>query len=392
MSQPWDVAVLGGGVIGLACAFELARRGKSGIVIERDQPGQHASRVAAGLLGTAALPLGEQDEIYPLKLDSLRRYPQFIADLESASGTDAGYRADGTLWVARDADEDQQLDQLHAERLERGLDARRLSADEVQALEPGLTSGLRSGLLVEDDAQIDPRRLLAALTRAAEALGVRIQSQSEAQGAKFDEASALWTVQLRANGAASAPPVVSARALLLTAGPWCDQLHNLADDAALAPSGVGPVKGQLLRLRGPNLIDRVIRTTNIDLAQRVDGELIVASTKEPEAGWNLAPTEAARELLLARACHLLPALRGLPIEEQSVGLRPAVNDHLPIIGPAGRPGLWIATGHYRHGILLAPSTAHWLAEAMESGETPSEISVYGLERRGSPPLSLEAAS
>ena len=181
---------------------------------------------------------------------------------------------------------------------------------------------------------------------------------------------------------------------MVTAGPWCDQIANRTHESqeALAPSGVGPVKGQLLRLRGPDLIDRCIRTTNIDIAQRRHGELIVASTKEPEAGWDLSPTDEARDELLDRAYGVLPALRDVELEEHSVGLRPAVADHMPIIGSAGRPGLWIATGHYRHGILLAPATAHWLAETMERGETPEMIAPYGIDRPRAQPQSLEAAS
>ncbi len=383
-----DVAVVGAGVIGLSIAFELARRGREVVVIERDNPGQHASTVAAGLLGTAALPLGEQDDIYPLKLDSLRRYADFVARVESASGMDAGYRTDGTLWLARDAAEDALLDQLNDERGDRGLDSRRVTAAQVRALEPNLVSGLLSGLIVDDDVQVDPRQLLPALAQAAQASGVRIVEQQSVTHGDFGDATSHWALT---NGEEI---VARAGNVVVTAGPWCDQIASRTPEShePLAPSGVGPVKGQLLRLRGPALIDRCIRTTNIDIAQRQHGELIVASTKEPEAGWDLSPTSEARDELLRRACGVLPALREVDLEEHSVGLRPAVDDHMPIIGPAGRPGLWIATGHYRHGILLAPATAHWLAETMEHGETPELISPYGIDRPAAQPHSLEAAS
>ena len=383
-----DVAVVGAGVIGLSVAFELARRGREVVVIERDRPGQHASTVGAGLLGTAALPLGEQDDIYPLKLDSLRRYADFVARIESASGMDAGYRTDGTLWLARDAAEDALLDQLNEERQQRGLESRRVTAAEVRALEPNLVSGLVSGLIVDDDVQVDPRQLLPALAQAAQVSGMRIIEQQAVTHGDFDDTTSHWAL------ASGEEIVTRADNVVVTAGPWCDRIANRTPEShePLAPSGVGPVKGQLLRLRGPALIDRCIRTTNIDIAQRLHGELIVASTKEPEAGWDLSPTDEARDELLRRACGVLPALRDVDLEEHSVGLRPAVDDHMPIIGPAGRPGLWIATGHYRHGILLAPATAHWLAETMERGETPELISPYGIDRPAAQPHSLEAAS
>ena len=155
---------------------------------------------------------------------------------------------------------------------------------------------------------------------------------------------------------------------------------------------MGPVKGQLLRLRAPRVIDRVVRSTTVSLAQRRDGELIVASTKEPEAGWSLEPTAEAREELLDRADGLLPGIRELEVEEHSVGLRPAVADHMPVIGSAGRRGLWIATGHYQHGILLAPATAHWLAEAIESGDVPAMLKPYGIDRLGQSSMNMEAAT
>ena len=390
----WDVAIIGGGVIGLTCAFELSRRGHKVALIERDQPGQHASRVAAGLLGTASLPVGEDDNIFPLKLDSLRRYPEYIAKVESIGRGSAGYRLDGTLWVARDADEDEQLQALHEKRMQLGLRSVRVAANEIFVIEPELASGLVGGLRIDEDVQVDPRRLLERLKRGVRMTGVKLLTEHEAIGGQFDESEDVWTVQSRAQQADVDDSSVQARNVLLTAGPWCDQIVETSRQpaTALSPAGVGPVKGQLLRLRGPRVIDRVVRATTVSLAQRRDGELIVASTKEPEAGWSLEPTAEAREELLARADGLLPGIRELAVEEHSVGLRPAVADHMPVIGPAGRPGLWIATGHFQHGILLAPATAHWLAEAIESGDVPAPLEPYGIERLGQTPVNMEAAT
>ena len=392
--QVWDVAIIGGGIIGLACAFELARRGRKVTLVERDQPGRHASRVAAGLLGTATLPVGDDAAIFPLKLDSLRRYPQFIAKVESIGRRSAGYRTDGTLWVARTADEDEQLKALHQERVSRGLRSQRLAKSEIFNIEPELPGELLGGLLVDEDVQVDPRRLLAALERGNRYARVSLLSGCEASGGEYDESAETWTVDIRSEATGAADDSIQSREVLITAGPWCDEIVETASGGArpLAQSGVGPVKGQLLRLRGQRIIDRVIRTSNVSLAQRRDGELIVASTKEPEAGWDLTPTDEAREALLARAAELIPRIRELDLEEHSVGLRPAVADHMPVVGPAGRPGLWIATGHFQHGILLAPATAHWLAEAIETGDVPDLLAPYGIERLGQPQPNTEAAS
>ena len=392
--QTWDVAIVGGGVIGLACAFELARRRRRVLLIERDQPGSHASRVAAGLLSTVGLPLGEDDDLFPLKLDSLRRYPQFIAKVESISRMSSGFRTDGTLWVARTAEDDEQLDQLHDKRNQLRLLSRRVTAREVASFEPELAPGAVSGLLVEEEVQVDPRRLLNTLEQGCKTVRATIVSSQGVTGGEYDETAQTWSLSLEAASSEDQQDSVLAKEVVITAGPWCDAIIDAASESAtpLATTGVGPVKGQLLRMRGPALIERVIQTTGIALAQRRDGELIVASTKEPEAGWDLTATDDARESLLQRGTELLPALSGLELEEHSVGLRPATRDHMPVIGPTGREGLWIATGHYRHGVLLAPSTAFWLAEAMESGDVPEVLRPYGIERLRQSQISQEAAT
>ena len=376
MTSPatWDLAVVGGGTVGLACAFALAQRGWSVTVLERDTPGAHASRIAAGLLGTASFPLGEQDAIFPLRLDSLRRYPQFVAEIEAAGGVDAGYQTEGTPWLARDAAELAQLEALQADRAEKGLQSELVTAAEAAALEPNVQAALVGGLRVDDDVQIDPRRLLQSLLAALEAVDVEVRSGCDVVGARQEGDG--WSLTLRDQ------PAVRARQLLLTAGPWSDQILNLDQERAsapLAPAQIGPVKGQLLRLQAPPLLSRVVHTLDTLLAQRRHGEVIAAATIEPDAGWDLTPTAEAREDLLARAAAVLPQVREAELVEHSVGLRPAAPDRLPVLGAAG-PNLWIAAGHFRHGILLAPATAHYLAEALTSGETPAALTDYSLAR------------
>ena len=377
----WDAAVIGAGVIGLSIALELSRRGRRVIIVERDQPGYHASRIAAGLLGTAGLPVGELPAMQPLKLDSLRRYPQFIADLESISGRDAGYHDDGTLWVAKDDDDAEQLELLHADRQQHGLTAQMLTGGEALELEPNLTGALVSGLLIEDDVQIDPRRLIGALVSACLAQGVEIRNGCEIDRASRNDDG--WT--LTPTSESSSTESISAALVVVSAGPWCDRIRRDAPDVEpgvepVVASGVGPVKGQLLRLRGPHLLQRVVRTPGVSLSQRRNGELIAASSKEPEAGWDRSPTDLARGTLWDRAAVLVAQIGDFELEEQSVGIRPAVSDHYPLIGPAG-DGLWIATGHYQHGILLAPATAHYLVEAIERGTVPDAIASFGTEAR-----------
>ena len=263
---------------------------------------------------------------------------------------------------------------LHDVRSERGLQSNLIGADKLFGVEPELSGDLVGGLLVDEDVQVDPRRLLRALVRAVRSVRARLVTETEVSGGTYDETEGVWRLDI------SSQPSISARNVILTAGPWCDQIVESASGSPLAETGVGPVKGQLLRMRGPRVIDRVVRTTDLSMAQRRSGELIVASTKEPEAGWDLTPTGEARETLLERASSVLLRVAELELVEHSVGLRPALPDHLPVIGSGGRPGLFVATGHFQHGILLAPSTAYWIAEAMDSEDVPEMIAHYAIDR------------
>ncbi|HKQ62282.1 MAG TPA: FAD-dependent oxidoreductase, partial [Candidatus Polarisedimenticolaceae bacterium] len=147
----------------------------------------------------------------------------------------------------------------------------------------------------------------------------------------------------------------------------------------IAAPPLRPLKGQLVRLRGPRLLHHLVRTPDVYLVARADGELLVGATME-EQGYDLRPTAGAVLELLRRGQELLPALDELELREISVGLRPAVDDHLPVVGESEVRGLFLALGHFRHGILLAPATAHYLAGWIEQGRPPAELAPFRPER------------
>jgi glycine oxidase len=156
--------------------------------------------------------------------------------------------------------------------------------------------------------------------------------------------------------------------VVLAAGAWCDRelRHPLGE------TGIRPVKGQLVRLRGPRLLRHVVRTPDVYLVPREDGELLVGATME-EMGFDVGSTAGAVMDLLRHGWEALPGIYDLELAEVSVGLRSAVEDHLPLIGASGIEGLFLATGHFRNGILLAPGTAHHLARQMTEGREPREL-------------------
>ncbi|WKK22386.1 glycine oxidase ThiO [Streptomyces olivoreticuli] len=362
-----DVLVVGGGVIGLVTAWRAAQRGLRTAVAD-PAPGGGAAHVAAGMLAAVTeLHYGEQ-ELLALNLASARRYPQFTAELEEASGRDTGYRACGTLAVALDADDRAHLRELHALQQRCGLDAQWLSGRECRRLEPMLAPGVCGGVRVDGDHQTDPRRLALALLTACERAGVAFHRS---------EAVRLLLSGDRATGAELADGTrVSAGRTVLAAGSRSGTLEGVP--AHVLPP-VRPVKGQVLRLRVPpayapflsRTVRAVVRGGHVYLVPRENGELVVGATTE-ELGWDTTVTAGGVYELLRDAHELVPGITELPLVETLAGLRPGSPDNAPLLGPTALPGLFAATGHHRNGVLLTPLTGEVMAEALTTGRLPDE--------------------
>ncbi|WP_433548051.1 glycine oxidase ThiO [Streptomyces sp. CA-294286] len=365
--RPYDVLVIGGGIIGLVTAWRAAQRGLRTALADPD-PGGGAAQVAAGMLAAVTeLHYGEQT-LLGLNLASARRYPEFVAELEEAGGLDTGYRACGTLAVALDADDRAHLRELHALQRQSGLTSEWLSGRDCRRLEPMLAPGVRGGLRVDGDHQIDPRRLAAALLAACERAGVILYRAT---------AERLSVVRERAAGALLADGTrVVADQVVLAAGSLSGRLAGVPPEV-LVP--VRPVKGQVLRLTVPRAyapflnrtVRAVVRGSHVYLVPRENGELVVGATTE-ELGWDTTVTAGGVYELLRDAHELVPGITELPLTETRAGLRPASPDNAPLLGPTALPGLLLATGHYRNGVLLTPVTGDALATVLTTGELPEE--------------------
>jgi len=339
-----NVAVIGGGVIGLAIAWRAAQQGLR-VTLADPAPGGGASRVAAGMLA----PVGEahfgESALLQLSLDSWRLYPRFTDELQSVSGRPSGYRECGTLLVARDADDNASLAREYRFRVAEGLRVERLSSRECLALEPGLAPSIRGGILAAGDHQVDPRLLAAALLAACERSGVDVVRS---------RASLLVSAGRVAGVSTEEGHDRPADAVVIAAGCWTPLVTGLPAEAV---PPVRPVKGQILRLGGAAPpAQRVIRGLDVYLVPRADGSVVVGSTVE-ERGFDTAVTAGAVYGLLRDARELLPDVAELELVEVAAGLRPGTPDNAPLIGATSVPGLIIATGHYRNGVLLAPITA-----------------------------------
>jgi glycine oxidase len=313
-----------------------------------------------------------EEALLQLNLDGSRRWRSFAAQLAEASGHDPGYRECGAVLVARDADDLAALHALLRFQRELGLQVEPLGSRELRALEPGLAPGVRGGIHVSGDHQVDNRACIAALQAACEQMGVAVRAgrvsglllQGErVTGVRLDSGSAI-----------------SAGAVALSAGCWSGQLEGI-DPRALPP--VRPVKGQLLHLRGtavPPLATHIVRGLDCYVVTRPDGRVVAGATVE-EQGFDLTPTAGAVHDLLRDARDLLPGIAELDFVEVAVGLRPGTPDNAPVIGPApGLDGLVYATGHYRNGVLLAPITADLIAQLLDTGKLPEQAAAFAPER------------
>jgi glycine oxidase len=384
-SRTSDVLVIGGGIIGLVTAWRAAQRGFTTAVLD-PEPGGGAAQVAAGMLAAVTeLHHGEQT-LLALNLASARRYPGFAAELTDLTGRGLGYRRSGTLAVALDADDRAHLRELHALQRESGLESEWLSGRECRRLEPMLAPGVRGGLRVDGDHQVDPRRLAAALVTACERAGVVFHREW---------AERLTVVRERAAGAVTrAGTELTAGQVVLAAGSLSGRLAGVPRDV-LPP--VRPVKGQVLRLTVPErtapfltrTVRAVVRGSHAYLVPRENGELVVGATSE-EQGWDTTVTAGGVYELLRDAHELVPGITELPLTETRAGLRPGSPDNAPLLGPSDLDGLLLATGHYRNGVLLTPVTGDALAHALATGELPEEARPFTPRRFSAAPAARPA--
>jgi glycine oxidase len=378
-----DVLVIGGGVIGLAIGWRAAQRGMRVTVADPD-PGRGASHAAAGMLTPVAEAAYAERELFELGRVSLDRYPAFAAELAQETGLAVGFRQTGTLLVGYDADDMAAVSEHAVLRETFGAPSQRLSGRECRKAEPLLGPAVCGGLLVADDASVDPRRLTDALLAAMQKAGaVHLP----------ERAVRLLTARDRAVGAELADgTAVSAAQVVLSAGWASASLPGLP--AAAAPP-VRPVKGQIVRLRPtsatlaaglpPSLISRTVRGltrgSSVYLVPRDDGELVVGATQE-EMGTDTTVTAGGVWQLLRDARAIVPGITELEFAEAVAGLRPGTPDNAPVLGPSDLPGLVLATGHFRSGVLLAPVTADLIAELLATGASAAAASPFRPQRFG----------
>ncbi|GAA3993814.1 glycine oxidase ThiO [Allokutzneria multivorans] len=341
-----SVVVVGAGVIGLSVAWRAASAGFAVSVLD-PAPASGASAVAGGMLAPVTEAWPGEESLLELGSASLRRWPEFARELGAASGRDAGLREEGTLVVAVDAADRASLTLLAEYLASLGRGAESLTGKQIRALEPSIGPSVRSGLSVPGDLAVDNRMVLAALRSVCEVESVRVAKVGPG------------TVRL-ADGTTR-----RADAVVLAAGAWSGQLYEPLRDV------VRPVKGEILRLRATRSTlpppSRTVRCSvqgnHVYLVPRDGGGLVVGATQY-EAGFDTTVTAGGVRDLLRWAEQVLPSISEYEFVECAAGLRPATADNLPVIREV-EPGLVVATGHHRNGMLLAPITADLVLAELE---------------------------
>lgn len=338
-----DAIVVGGGIIGCSIAWALAREKLDVLVLERQQPGSESSGAAAGMLTlTVHAPFDEQ--LLPLSRASLAAFPEFVAEVEAQAELKTGFRRCGGLELFFGPEGLEQQRQQHARLAAHRIPVEELTSEQVQALEPALNPQTVAALRLHDEAVVDSRRLTRAVAVAARRQGAEIRCGTLVQD--------ICTEQGHCTGVWVDGEFLAAGQVIVAAGASSGQLAAVRRYAPTRPA-----RGQLVVFDGSSLaLQHTLRSHAGYLVAQDDGRLLAGSTIE-QAGFTKAVTAAGLLQILNAVVQLVPALAQLPVVEAYSGLRPDTPDHLPILGPTDLPGLSIATGHFRNGILLAPITA-----------------------------------
>jgi len=339
----WDVIIIGGGIIGLSLSLELRKRGASVLVVERGEAGREASYAAGGMLVDCSIETPAA--LQPLATASARMYPEFVHELEVESGIKVDLRDQGAIVLPPP-------EHLHESS---GFFPGKVIPASLAELEPALSETNRPAFYLQERS-VDPR----ALTRAA----LQTAKRRDVDFSSGDAVTAVNETDGRVVGVTTTKTKFHASKVVNCAGAWSGQIAPYAFPTR-------PVKGQMLCLIATSrtLLKHVIRSPEVYLIPRSDGRIIVGTTVE-EAGYDKRTDITTIQRLHRAAIRLVPELRNAKILEDWAGLRPGTPDGLPILGATTTLGYYVATGHFRDGILLAPITAYLMAQVIQ-GENPS---------------------
>jgi glycine oxidase len=362
MAVMQDVIVVGGGVIGLSIAREIAKDGGEVLLLERGELGEGASWAAAGMLAPQS-EAARDNAFFRLCSASREVYPRWLDSLSRETGIDASYSRSGLLYLAGSSQEMSSLDARFSWQQQAGMKVQALSAQETCELEPAITMPIAGALLMSEESHVTPRKLVSALIASCLTRNVKIRTRQLVSEVLSDGGSAAG-VRVEAER-------IFGGTIVIASGAWTSQIRGVAPQVPISPR-----KGQILCLaaRTP-VLTHIVRWGETYAVQRASGELVIGATDE-NAGFDRSMTASGVGKLLAAAQQLSSATSCLPIQDMWSGLRPAAPDGLPVLGWGELPNLLFATGHYRNGVLLAPVTASIASALVQGRPSPSPLEPF----------------
>jgi glycine oxidase len=351
--KTWDVIIVGGGIIGLSLSIALHKRGVRVLVVERGEPGHEASHAAAGMLVECGVETPAA--LQPLALASARMYPEFVHELQDESGVNVDLRDDGTLLFPPP-------EHVHERP---GFTTESLLPSPLGELEPALADHKCPAIYLKERS-VDPRALVAAALKAAKHREVDVSSGTAVTEVLLSDGRVTG---ISTNKTSYAAPVV-----VNCAGAWAGHFPPYRFPTR-------PVKGQMLSVVGAprGVLCHVVRAPEVYLVPRSDGRILIGATVE-DAGYDKRTDPDTIHRLHQAAIRMIPALSQARVLEAWAGLRPGTPDGLPILGATASPGYFVATGHFRDGILLAPITAHVMAQVVTGVKPEYDMTAFRPER------------
>jgi glycine oxidase len=370
LSKNSEILIIGGGVIGLAIARELRKRGAGRItILERGAIGSESSYAAAGMLAPQA-EADEADDFFHLCDESNKLYPQFAEELLAETGVSIELDCRGTLYLALTDGDVRQIRHRFAWQRRAGLNVEHLSASEARKLEPFISPDVREALFFPNDWQVENRKLLAALGKYAEINDIEIVENTEIKSLLIEKNKIV--------GAETGGEKFAAETFVLATGAWT----SLIKADGLTMPFVKPIRGQITSYRtAKRLFGTVIYSPRAYLVPRLDGRILAGATVE-DVGFDKSVTPDGVDFLQENTLEIAPSLVNLAPDEIWAGLRPRAADGLPILGALSPEieNLFVATAHYRNGILLAPKTAKVLADAIVGNVESKYLKIFSPRR------------
>ena len=366
------IIIVGAGVIGLSIAWRLARENTRDeiLLLDANRAGEGTSRVSAGMIAPIAEAGFEDPHFIKFARLSRERYRAFVSEVSRDADMPVVLGEEGSIIVAIHRDDVEAMRRVYEHRRHADLPVEWLTGSEAREMEPTLTPRVSAAMWIAYDGQVNPRALLPALVRACNRRGVEVRESARVQRIVINDETVAG-VELDGE-------TITADTVVLCAGAWSGTIDGMPAD--VVPQ-VRPIRGQILRLTRTTdfAMKHVVRGPRAYLLPKDDGTVVVGATQE-EAGFDATPTAGGIKTILENAWEMVPSIYDLPIERVEVGLRPGTRDHLPLVGATRIHGLIMATGHFRHGILFAPTTADAVCRGILTGDFGEDVAAFAPDR------------